>query len=146
MCILFDFVLLVGRLCCPFRHFRAVLPVAAAIITSFHYVKNHKQLWKLAVATDFNKICNCWIPSPSRAVSRSCGISWRSNVQNRRIQSRFNAVFGCSLAPRAPIGESYSVECYSRIRRNTRGCRVVNWSSHMLLAQRSCVFVPCPVR
>ena len=115
-----------------------------------HYISEDQspQHWSSVCYACFKSFASwnyCCIPSPSRAVSRSCGISWWSNVQDRRILSRFIVVSGCSLAPRFPIGESYSVECYSKNRQNTQGCRVVNRSSHMLLAQRSYVFVPCSV-
>ena len=41
----------------------------------------------------------CCIPSHSRAVSRSCGIRWWSNVQNHRILSCFIGAPRCSLHP-----------------------------------------------
>ena len=96
---------------------------AVSLVTVPSYLS---PLHSLTDSTEFDDCPNHTIRPPNRViqlvVSQAlaeqwvgvCGIRWWSNVQDRRILSRFTVVLGCSLAPRAPIGDNYSVERYSR--------------------------------
>ena len=83
------------------RETGVVVQFSAGLLQNVHTASKAKLA---SCSTDIG----CWIPSPSRAVSRSCGISWWSNVQDCRLLRCFIDVSECSLAPRAPIGETYS--------------------------------------
>ena len=78
---------------------------------------------------------------------------WDKIVVERPKQQGSELLYCCTgVQSRAPRSndKSYNVKPYSSRRtaeviQNTQGHRVVNQSSHMLLIQRSYVFVPCPV-
>jgi len=74
-----------------------------------------------------------------------CGINWWSDVQDRRILSSFIVVSGSQSC--APSSDQWALESSMTTRMNSicRFCMIVKWPSHMLLTQRSYMFIPCPV-